>query len=98
MAKALRGSSRIRPKSTFMSGYRAEAVMMKRLQHGVAIALLLALAACATPKNPEADISKPQAPPAEEQVSIRDKVVVPGERVGPILLGMSLRKLIEVVG
>ena len=70
---------------------------MNRLRHVFAFALLVTLAACAAPKKSESDISKPPPAPAEE-VSIRDKFVVPGERVGPILLGMSLRKLVEVVG
>ena len=70
---------------------------MKALSHALAVALLLALAACATPKKSEPDAPKAAPPPAAE-VPIRDKFVIPGERAGPILLGMSLRKLVEVVG
>jgi hypothetical protein len=70
---------------------------MKALSHALAAALLLALAACATPKKSEPDAPKAAPPPAAE-VPIRDKFVIPGERAGPILLGMSLRKLVEVVG
>jgi len=63
-------------------------------------ALLLTLAACATTKKTEADAPKAfpaSAAPAAE-VPIRDTFIIPGERAGPILLGMSLQKLIEVVG
>mgnify|MGYP001157804277 FL=1 len=63
-------------------------------------ALLLTLAACATTKKTEADAPKAfpaSAAPAAE-VPIRDTSIIPGERAGPILLGMSLQKLIEVVG
>ena len=60
-------------------------------------ALLLTLAACATPKKTEADAPK-AAPTPAAAVPIRDKFIIPGERAGPILLGMSLQKLIEVVG
>ena len=70
---------------------------MKALSHALAVALLLALAACATPKKSEPDAPK-AAPPTAAEVPIRDKFVIPGERAGPILLGMSLRKLVEVVG
>jgi hypothetical protein len=70
---------------------------MNRLPCILTAALLLTLAACATPKKAEPDVPKAAAPPAAE-VPIRDKLVIPGERVGPILLGMSLRKLVEVVG
>ena len=60
-------------------------------------ALLLTLAACATPKKAESDTQK-AAPPPVAEVSVRDKFVIPGERAGPILLGMTLRKLVEVFG
>ena len=60
-------------------------------------ALLLTLAACATPKKTEADAPK-AAPVPAAAVPIRDTSIIPGERAGPILLGMSLQKLIEVVG
>ena len=60
-------------------------------------ALLLTLAACATPKKTEADAPK-VAPVPAAAVPIRDTSIIPGERAGPILLGMSLQKLIEVVG
>ena len=70
---------------------------MNRLPCILAAALLLTLAACATPNKPEPDVPKTTPSPAAE-VPIRDKWVIPGERAGPILLGMSLRKLVEVVG
>jgi hypothetical protein len=70
---------------------------MNRLPCILAAALLLTLAACATPKKSEPEAPKAALPPAAE-VPIRDKFVIPGERAGPILLGMSLRKLVEVVG
>ncbi|MBI3527972.1 MAG: hypothetical protein HY067_08375 [Betaproteobacteria bacterium] len=70
---------------------------MNRLSPILAAALLLALAACATPKKTESVAPKAAPPPAAEEL-IRDKFVVPGERAGPILLGMSLRKLVGVVG
>ena len=53
--------------------------------------------ACATPKQTQPDVAAPAAAPAAE-ISLHDKLVVPGERAGPILLGMPLRKLVEVVG
>jgi hypothetical protein len=73
---------------------------MSRLPCILAAALLLSLAACATPKKTEPDAPKAAPPPAAAaaEVSIRDKFIIPGERVGPILLGMPLRKLVEVVG
>ena len=63
-------------------------------------ALLLTLAACATPKKTEADAPKafPASAAPVAEVPIRDTSIIPGERAGPILLGMSLQKLIEVVG
>ena len=74
---------------------------MSRLPCILAAALLLSLAACATPKKTELAAPKaappPAAPPAAEAL-IRDKFIIPGERAGPILLGMPLRKLVEVVG
>jgi hypothetical protein len=70
---------------------------MNRLPCILAAALLLTLAACATPKKAEPDVPKAAPPPAAE-VPIRDKFIIPGERAGPIVLGMSLRKLVEVVG
>lgn len=73
---------------------------MKRAHCLFAATLLLALAACATPKKPEpetpAKTSSPAAAAAE--VLLHDRLIIPGERVGPILLGMSLRNLVEVVG
>ncbi|MBC8007592.1 MAG: hypothetical protein H7X76_06045 [Prolixibacteraceae bacterium] len=70
---------------------------MKQLPCILTAALLLTLAACATPKKVESDTQKAGPPPVAE-VSVRDKFVIPGERAGPILLGMTLRKLVEVVG
>ena len=70
---------------------------MNRLLNTLAIALLITLAACATPKKPEPEIPKPvPTPPAP--IFIHDRSVIPGERAGPIELGMSLRKLVEVFG
>ena len=72
---------------------------MNRLHCLIAATLLLMLTACATPKKAEPDAQIFAAPPsAAAEIPIRDKIVIPGERVGPILLGMSLHKLIEVVG
>ena len=70
---------------------------MNRLHCLLAAALLLILTACATSKKAEPDAPN-AAPPAAAEIPIRDKIVIPGERVGPILLGMSLRKLVEVAG
>ena len=70
---------------------------MKRLLDAAAIALLVTLTACATPKKAEPEMPK-QVPIPPAPISIHDKSVIPGERVGPIKLGMSLRKLVEVVG
>ena len=70
---------------------------MIRLSYLLAVTLLLTLAACATPRKSESDAPK-AVPPLAAAVPIRDKFVIPGERVGPILLGMSLRRLVEVVG
>ena len=73
--------------------------MMNRLSFVLATALLLTLAACATPKKTESDAQKAAPPPPTAAgVPIRDRFIIPGERTGPILLGMSLQKLIEVVG
>jgi hypothetical protein len=72
---------------------------MNRLSCLLAAALLMALTACATTKKaaePELPVINP--PPAAAEAPIRDKIVVPGERAGPILLGMSLQKLVEVFG
>ncbi|MEO8008537.1 MAG: hypothetical protein ABI728_08470 [Betaproteobacteria bacterium] len=74
---------------------------MNRLLCLLAATSLLALTACATSKKaelerPPAASGSAQAPVAE--IPIREKVVVPGERAGPILLGMSLGKLVGVVG
>ena len=62
--------------------------------------LLLTLAACATSKKTAADAPKAAIAPAAAAaaVPVRDTLIIPGERAGPILLGMSLEKLIEVVG
>ena len=87
----------IRRKSSSASGSRGAPAIMNRLPCILATALLLTLAACATPKKSEPEAPKAASPPAAE-VPIRDKFVIPGERAGPILLGMSLRKLVEVVG
>ena len=80
-----------------MPGYSAALDVMNRLSFLVAVALLLALGACATPKKAESDAPRAAPPPAAE-VPIRDRFIIPGERVGPILLGMPLQRLIEVVG
>ena len=61
---------------------------MNRLRCLVAATLLLALTACATPKQAEPDAQIFAAPPPSAEVPIRDRIVIPGERVGPILLGM----------
>ena len=72
---------------------------MNRLPCILAAALLLTLAACATPKKPEPELDVPKTTPSPAaEVPVRDNLVIPGERAGPILLGMSLRKLVEVVG
>lgn len=71
---------------------------MNRLSFFVVTALLLILAACSTPKKPESEAPKAAPSPAVAGVPIRDRYIVPGERAGTILLGMSLQKLIEVVG
>jgi hypothetical protein len=70
---------------------------MNRLLKAVAVAVLVSLTACATPKKTEPEIPK-QVPPPPAPISLHDKSVIPGERAGPILLGMSLRKLVEVLG
>ena len=70
---------------------------MNGLLKAFAIAVLVSLAACATPKKAEPEIPK-QAPPPPAQIFIHDRSVIPGERAGPIELGMSLRKLVEVFG
>jgi hypothetical protein len=70
---------------------------MNRLLKAVAIAVLISLTACATPKKTEPEMpNRFPAPPAA--ISIHDKSVIPGERAGPVQLGMSLRKLVEVLG
>jgi hypothetical protein len=68
-----------------------------RLRCLLAIALPLVLFACATQKDIEPEVTK-QAPPPPAEISLHDKLIIPGERAGPIVLGMSLRKLVEVVG
>ena len=74
---------------------------MNRLLCLLAATSVLTLTACATSKK--AELERPPAASGSAQASgseipFRDKVVVPGERAGPILLGMSLGKLVEVVG
>ena len=84
---------------------------MNRLLCLLAAACLVTLTACATPKKAKPNTPKAAAsaaapaaaraaaaPAPAAEVPIRDKFVIPGERVGPILLGMSLGKLVEVVG
>ena len=59
--------------------------------------VLLALTACASRKEPEPPPpAKAEAPAAE--TLLHDKTVIPGMRVGPVLLDMPLRKMIEVFG
>jgi hypothetical protein len=61
--------------------------------------LLAVLAGCATTKPPPepaaASKAEPQALPEER---IRDRFIIPGERVGPISLRMPLRQLISAMG
>jgi len=74
---------------------------MKRVHYLFAVILLLALAACATPKKAEPETppkASPSSPAAASEMLLHDRLIIPGERVGPILLGMPLRKLVEVVG
>lgn len=72
---------------------------MNRLLCLLAATLILTLSACATTKKAESEAPKPAPAPAPAtEIPIRDKIVIPGERAGPILLGMSLRKLVDVVG
>ena len=59
--------------------------------------VLLALTACASKKEPEPPPpAKAEAPAAENL--LHDKTVIPGVRVGPVLLDMPLRQMIEVFG
>ncbi len=70
---------------------------MNGLRQVFAAALLLTLTACATPKKAESD-APVVVPPAAAEVPVRDKFIIPGERAGPILLGMPFRNLIGVMG
>lgn len=61
-------------------------------------ALIAVLGGCATVKPPEpAAVTKaePQALPEER---IRDRFIIPGDRVGPVSLRMPLRQLITAMG
>ena len=71
---------------------------MNRLLCLLAATCLLTLTACATTKKAEPEAPMAAPPSSAAEIPVRDKIVVPGERAGPILLGMSLRKLVEVVG
>lgn len=61
------------------------------------VVLLAALAACATRKAPEpaSPLPGPQVP---AESLIRDTFIIPGERAGPMLVGMPLRQLITSMG
>ncbi len=59
--------------------------------------VLLGLTACASKKEPEPPApAKVEAPAAENL--LHDKTVIPGVRVGPVFLDMTLRKMIDVFG
>ncbi len=59
--------------------------------------VVLGLAACASAKKePEPPPPKAEAPAAENL--LHDRTVIPGVRVGPVFLDMTLRKMIEVYG
>ena len=60
----------------------------------LAQAFLIALAGCASSNSAE-DLSKVPPPPA---VPIRDYSAVPGERIGPISLGMTESELYRAMG
>ncbi|HWH47316.1 MAG TPA: hypothetical protein VN664_05895 [Burkholderiales bacterium] len=59
--------------------------------------VLLALTACASKRAPEPPAPAKAEAPATENL-LHDKTVIPGFRVGPVSLDMSLRQMIEVFG
>lgn len=62
-------------------------------------ALLAALGGCATGKPPPEPAAMPKAEPqALPEERIRDRFIIPGERIGPVRLRMPLRELITAMG
>jgi hypothetical protein len=61
-------------------------------------ALLAALGGCATKPPPEPDAMPKAASQALPEERIRDRFILPGERVGPVSLRMPLRQLISAMG
>lgn len=62
-------------------------------------ALLAALGGCAGRKPPPEPAPAPKAEPqALPEERIRDRFIIPGERIGPISLRMPLRQLITAMG
>ncbi len=66
---------------------------MRVLAQAFLVALAAVLAGCAS--NSIEDLSKVQPPPA---VPIRDTKIIPGQRVGPVSLGMSETELYRTMG
>jgi len=61
------------------------------------LALVVLVSACATKKVPEPPPARIEPPPVVEDLS-RDTTVMPGERVGPIKLDMTLQQLLTAMG
>ena len=73
--------------------------MPASLRPVLCIVILLAIAGCATRKQPPEPVATPKAEPqAIPEEQIRDRFIIPGERVGPITLHMPLRELITAMG
>ena len=73
---------------------------MKRRLHCLLCitALVATLGGCATGKPPEPEAAPKAEPQALPEERIRDRFIIPGERVGPVSLRMPLRQLITAMG
>lgn len=61
-------------------------------------AVIAALGGCATGKPPEPEAAPQTQPQALPDERIRDRFIIPGDRVGPVSLRMPLRQLITAMG
>ena len=61
-------------------------------------AVIAGLGGCATGKPPEPEAAPQAQPQALPEERIRDRFIIPGDRVGPVSLRMPLRQLITAMG